>query len=209
MVKVVTAGKKPLVKKQLASKSLTSNESPIERKKVPLRVKTQVLIEAGYRCAVPTCRTLLLIDLHHLYQVSEGGADTVENLIALCPNDHARYHREEISREAIFAYKAMLVSLSRAFDLESMDKLLFLQDLSKDFLKIDGNGVLSFARLIAAGLAETRIVANNNNLLVTYTVNMTQKGRLLVEAWRSGDHTQIAHAIGGPIPGLNPRGRLK
>jgi HNH endonuclease len=181
---------------------------PVERKKVSLRVKTEVLTEAGYRCAVPSCRTLLLLDLHHMYQVSEGGGDTTENLIPLCPNDHARYHRGEIPKEAIFAYKSILVAISRAFDLESMDRLLFLEALSKDFLKISGDGVLIFGRLIAAGLASVKLKANNNDLIVTYTVNVSQKGRLLVNAWRSGDHAEIARAVAGPVPGLNSTGRV-
>jgi hypothetical protein len=182
--------------------------APVERKKVSLRVKTEVLTEAGYRCAVPSCRTLLLLDLHHMYQVSEGGGDTTENLIPLCPNDHARYHRGEIPREAIFAYKSILVAISRAFDLESMDRLLFLESLSKDFLKISGDGVLTFGRLIAAGLAGVKLKANNNDLIVTYTVNISQKGKLLVDAWRSGDHAEITRAVAGPVPGLNKAGRV-
>ncbi len=89
-----------------------------------------------------------------------------------------------------------------------MDRLLFLETLSKDFLKISGDGVLIFGRLIAAGLADVKMKANNNDLIVTYTVNISRKGRLLVDAWRSGDHAQITQAVAGPVPGLNSAGRV-
>lgn len=44
------------------------------RKSISDEVRRQVLIEAGYRCGVPTCRNILAIDLHHMEPVNEGGA---------------------------------------------------------------------------------------------------------------------------------------
>src|SRR5206468_976550 len=106
----------------------------------------------GYRCAVPTCRGILALDMHHIYEVSAGGGDDPSNLIALCPTDHVLYHRGTISADSIYAYKAMLVAIGRAFDLDAVDRLLFLAPCTKDFLIVSGDGVLHFARLIAAGL---------------------------------------------------------
>jgi hypothetical protein len=84
----------------------------------------QVLIEAGYRCGVPTCRNILAIDLHHMEEVREGGGNQAANLLALCPNCHALYHRGTIPKEAIYAWKQVLVSLSAAFDLKTIDLML-------------------------------------------------------------------------------------
>jgi len=170
---------------------------PRERKALKPRTRVAVLTEAGYRCAVPTCRGILAIDLHHMYQVSEGGGDDPSNLIALCPNCHSLYHLGHISRDAIYAYKAMLVALSRAFDVEAIDKLLFLQAHKKDFLVVSGDGLLHFARLIAAGLATGDLKANNNWQVVTYAVNLTQKGRQLVSAWKAGDHVMLKETLAG------------
>lgn len=181
---------------------------PVERKKVSQQVRSQVLIEAGYRCAVPQCRGLLVLDLHHLYQVSESGKDEPENLIALCPTDHARFHRGDISRDAVFAWKAMLIAMSRSFDLEAIDRLLFLEKIKANFLIVSGDGLLHFGRLIAAGLADVKIKANNNNLLVTYRVDLSSRGKMLIAAWRSGDHERIKKAVAGPVPGLDNDGNL-
>lgn len=179
-----------------------------ERKKIPLNIRTIVLTEAGYRCAVPRCRNILALQLHHMHQVAYGGGDSEANLIALCPTCHALYHLGQISVEAIYSWKAMLVALSRAFDLDAIDRLLFLEPLSEDFLIIQGDGVLHFSRLIAAGLANVKLYANNNGLIVTYAVNISEKGRMIISAWREGDQTKLKIAVGGPVTGLGEYGTL-
>jgi hypothetical protein len=70
-----------------------------------------------------------------------------------------------------------------------------------NFLIVSGDGLLHFSRLIAAGLAVAEEKANNNWLLVSYAVNISDKGRLLIEAWRQGDRTRLKAAIAGPLPG--------
>src|SRR5690349_13496502 len=79
-------------------------------------LSNSVLIEAGYRCAVPTCRNILAIDMHHIIEVKDGGPNEPSNLLALCPTCHALYTRGTIPKEAINAWKTMLVTLSHAFD---------------------------------------------------------------------------------------------
>jgi hypothetical protein len=67
-----------------------------------------------------------------------------------------------------------------------------------DYLIVSGDGLLNFSRLIAAGLADMEQKANNKDQLVTYAVNISEKGRLLIEAWREGDRTRLKTVIGGP-----------
>ncbi|MFZ0394121.1 MAG: HNH endonuclease signature motif containing protein [Terracidiphilus sp.] len=165
------------------------------REDLGLKTKVLVLTEAGYRCAVPTCRGILLLDMHHIWEVSEGGGDEPTNLIALCPTCHALYHRGKISAESIYAWKAMLIAIGRAFDVQTIDRLLFLDRLADDFLIVSGDGLLHFDRVIGAGLAEADQKANNKSQLVTYSVNMTEKGKMLIAAWRNGDISQIEKAI--------------
>lgn len=184
------------------------NTGPVERKNINIKTRTAVLTEAGYRCAVPTCRNILALDLHHMYQVSEGGGNDPENLIALCPTCHALYHRGSISADAIYSYKSMLVALSRGFDLEAVDRLLFLLMCEKDFLVVSGDGLVRFSRLIAAGLASADQKANNNWLIVSYAINISEKGKQIIEAWKSGDRLRLKQTLGGPIPGLGTEGNL-
>jgi hypothetical protein len=179
-----------------------------ERKKLPLNTATIVLTKSGYRCAVPTCRGILALDMHHIWEVSGGGGDDPSNLIALCPTCHALYHRGNYSVDSIYAYKAMLIAISRAFDLEAVDKLLFLNQIEEDFLVVSGDGLLHFARLIAAGFASADQKANNKFQIVTYTVNISEKGRQLIEAWKEGDRTRLKLALGGPVPCAEPESGL-
>lgn len=179
------------------------NIAPRERKDLPLKTVTIVLTESGYRCAVPTCRGILALDMHHIWEVAAGGGDEPSNLIALCPTCHALYHRGTISADSIYAYKAMLVAMSGAFDLEAVDRLLFLNMCSKDYLVVSGDGLLHFARLIAAGLAGVEMKANYN-WSPTYAVNISPKGSLLIEAWRQGDRVRLSQLMGGIPPEAGP-----
>lgn len=179
--------------------SKSSSAKPRERKTLPLSTVTLVLTESGYRCAVPTCRGILALDMHHLWEVAAGGGDDSANLIALCPTCHALYHRGTISQESMYAYKSMLVAIGRAFDVEAVDRLLFLSMCPKDYLVLSGDGVLHFSRLIAAGLVDVVQKANNAWQLVTYAVNISDKGRMLMQAWQQGDRSGIANALAPPI----------
>lgn len=162
-----------------------------KRTRIPETIRLEVLTEAGYRCAVPTCRSILAVDLHHLEQVCEGGGNDASNLIALCPTCHALYHRGTIKAESIYAYKAMLVAISHAYDLDAIDKLLFLSMHDKDFLVVSGDGALHFAHLVAGGLASLTLKANNQWLLVTYAVNLSERGVQLIQAWKAGDRSKL------------------
>ncbi len=187
------------------AKKSKSTSKPRERENLPLKTRVIVLTESGYRCAVPTCRNILALDMHHIWEVSVGGTDDPSNLIALCPTDHALYHRGTIKQESIYAWKAMLVAITRAFDVEAIDRLLFLESCKKDFLVVSGDGLLQFARLMAAGLASGSQKANNNWQFVTYTVNISDRGRQLVLAWKEGDRTRLREVMGGPVPGQSPQ----
>ncbi len=166
------------------------------RRAVPSPVVVSVLTEAGYRCAVPTCRTILAIDIHHMVEVVDGGGNEQANLLPLCPTCHALFDRGEISRDSIYAWKAMLVSLSHAFDQQSIDDLLFLATPEADGLRVSGDGALKFSRLVAAGLATFQLFMQNGPLLL-YKVGLTPKGTQLVTAWRLGNRQAVRELLGG------------
>jgi hypothetical protein len=166
------------------------------RKTIPDSLKRQVLSEAGYRCAVPTCRNILALDLHHIVEVQEGGATELANLLALCPTCHALYTRGTISKDAIYAYKTILVALNASFDTDGINNLLFLHvSTPRQDLAVSGDGVLKFGPLIAAGYADYRLLNNNNNLIVTYLVSLTEKGKMLVDAWFAGSRDEVKNAL--------------
>src|SRR5438552_17459296 len=91
-----------------------------------------------------------------------------------------------IARDSIYAWKLMLVSLTRTFDKETIDDLLYLRLATPvvTHLRVTGDGVLKFSRLVASGLA-TFSVFMQNGPLILYQVGLTQKGAARVSAWTS------------------------
>lgn len=164
------------------------------RKTIKESLKREVLTEAGYRCAVPTCRTILAIDLHHIIEVEEGGPNELSNLLALCPTCHALYTRGTISKDAINVWKTILVALNHAFDQESISNLLFLKRTISNEVAVSGDGVLKFSHLIASGLAIHQLVSQNGPLY-TYVVRLTTKGNRIIDAWYSGNRESVRQAL--------------
>jgi hypothetical protein len=170
--------------------------SEMARKRINATLRRQVLTEAGYRCAVPTCRNILALDLHHIVSVRERGANEPGNLIALCPTCHGLHERGEIPAEAIEAYKSILVALTAAFDRAAIDQLMFLTKTDDDRrrLVVSGDGVTRFASLIGAGYADYRLLGSDRYGTV-YKVELTPRGAALVNAWKSGRRSDVEAAL--------------
>jgi hypothetical protein len=175
-----------------------------KRKPLSIVLKREVLTEAGYRCAVPTCRNILALDLHHIIAVEEGGPNTLSNLLALCPTCHALYTRGIISRDAIHAWKQIVVALSHAFDAEAISFLLFLKQRGENEVLVSGDGMLRFAPLIAADLAAPHLVGRHG-LWQFYLIRLTAKGQRLLDAWCSGNREQARLALTGLPRGSEQR----
>ena len=75
--------------------------------------KDEILREAGYRCAVPSCGATLALDVHHIVEVSRGGGDDPANLLALCGTHHDLYHRGVISHRSIKEWKSRLIAANQ------------------------------------------------------------------------------------------------
>jgi HNH endonuclease len=115
---------------------------------VPIGRKRMVLVEAGHRCAIPTCRHPTT-EIAHIVPESEDHDDSFENLIALCPDCQTK----KIDRHAIRMYKRNLGILnSRYSDFER-----------RVFDQIAETGRRSFT--VEAGLEIPLLHAVNDGLL--------------------------------------------
>lgn len=76
----------------------------MSRDAIPADIKRSVLVEAGHRCAIPTCRNTTT-EIAHIRPWAETKDHAFENLIALCPNCHTRYDKGEMDRKAMQMYK--------------------------------------------------------------------------------------------------------
>lgn len=82
------------------------------RPAIPMEIQRAVLIEAGHKCAIPSCRHPR-VEIHHIIPWAKSKKHEYENLIALCPNCHTRVHDGDIDRKALVKYKSALVSAIR------------------------------------------------------------------------------------------------
>lgn len=158
------------------------------RDKIPVDVQRNVFIECGFRCAVPTCRYPVPLEVHHLCHVSEGGGNNEENLLVLCRNCHGMYHEKTITAEALMVYKRNIQALTQSFDQKGLDVLLLLSDLGK--ISCKGEGLLSIAGLVASGFVscktEKGIITNLPSPGPTYHLQLTKKGKDHLNSWKSG-----------------------
>lgn len=60
---------------------------------IPAETRRQLLVEAGHRCAIQTCRVVSPLEAHHITPWSERYHHNPEDMIVLCSNCHGRAHR--------------------------------------------------------------------------------------------------------------------
>jgi len=81
----------------------------VDRIPIPADLRRRILVEAGHRCAIHTCKHPE-VDVHHIVPWEKCRQHDYDNLIALCPNCHRRADAGEIDRSSLRLYKARLVA---------------------------------------------------------------------------------------------------
>jgi HNH endonuclease len=126
-----------------------------DRPHLPNSIRRAVLVEAGHRCAIPTCREHPVEVAHIEPRKGDGSNDVFENLIALCPTCHTRHDKGEVDRPAMRQYKANLsVVNSRYGDVEKRVLEFFADDPGNNAIQLPGGFSLLLRNLIKDGLLE-------------------------------------------------------
>lgn len=87
----------------------------MERQNIPAETVRAVLVEAGHRCAIPTCRSTTT-EIAHIESWAKSQDDSFANLIALCPNCHTRFdQKKEIDSKSVRIYKQNLALLNNRY----------------------------------------------------------------------------------------------
>lgn len=158
-------------------------------------LKRRVREEAGYRCAIPTCRQFP-IDVHHIVERAEGGEDVFENLIALCATCHARYHRlKDIPRISIQHYKSSLSLLNARYN-ETERRLLqlFAEQPDSDEMELSDSLDFHLMYLLRDGLLRDDGVPHTRDERTGTIMSsvgrrryvLTPRGRDFVSRWLEG-----------------------
>ena len=158
------------------------------RPAIPTKLRRAVLIEAGHRCAIPTCRQTP-VELAHIVPWNKIQEHTFENLIALCPTCHTRFDRGDIDRLSIEQYKANLTLIGDRYnDLEIRVLESFYRNPDQIEIKLPGGMDLMVAYLIKDNLltkiGEVGIYFNDVPSHEIYAI--TKSGKQFIANWVAG-----------------------
>jgi hypothetical protein len=95
------------------------------RPPIPSEIRRRVMVEAGHRCAIPTCRHIE-VEVHHIVPWEACKKHEYKNLIALCPNCHSRADTGKIDRKSLHLYKLNLRFAHDKYSQLEMDILFAL-----------------------------------------------------------------------------------
>ncbi len=160
------------------------------RPSIPIKIKRRILIEAGYRCAIPTCRWPITENAH-IISWAESKDHSYENLIALCPNCHTLYDSGKIERAAIIAYKKKLMFLNEVYSRFELDALDHLKTHKRALIP----GELLIKRLLEEEIVEheeeimIQGFGDGEDILGIFSVILTEKGETLLEDWSKVDES--------------------
>lgn len=112
----------------------------MSRPAIPAALKRQIEQEAGYRCAVPTCRDKGPFDFEHIIPWAEAKKHEFDNMLLLCVGCHARVTRKEIHKNAIRAYKRNLAVTNGRYSLYEMR---LLEEFYKGIVVLTKRGTFS------------------------------------------------------------------
>lgn len=122
-----------------------------QRIAIPADLKRKVLVEAGHRCAIPTCRNIQ-VEIHHIVPWEKCKEHQYDNLIALCPNCHKMADDQKIDAKSLRIYKNNLRLLYDKFTLFEIDVLFELNKLPLDkVMQYPPYLILLIRRIIEAG----------------------------------------------------------
>lgn len=169
----------------------------MQRDHIPAEVKRAVLVEAGHRCAIPTCRATTT-EIAHIVPWAKSNDNSFENLIALCPNCHTRFdQKKEIDQQSIRMYKQNLGILNNRYG--EFEKRLFeiLAKSGERVFVVGAGGDILVANAVKDGFFEDKhvegagleIVGSNGyrkNFPMSFTFWVTDAGIEFIRRYASG-----------------------
>lgn len=160
-----------------------------------------MLVEAGHRCAIPTCRATTT-EIAHIVPWDKVQEHTFENLIALCPNCHTRYdQKKEIDPKAMAMYKKNLGLLNHRYG--EIERRLFtkLAASNAKHFALGSGGDIFVANAVADGIFQeingsggrfsTYFEADTGvetlEIPATFVYRVTDHGRAFIQRYANGE----------------------
>ena len=164
-----------------------------ERPPIPAELRRRILVEAGHRCAIPTCRHPTT-EIAHIEPWRKVREHKYENLIALCPNCHKRAEDGDIDRKSLRIYKRILQRLTDRYNRFELNVLNELRQGRP--VNMAGNMLLLIKNLLDEGLVTIREgIARGNVALnvrmgtipINVQVILTEKGEKFIKEWMNAN----------------------
>jgi HNH endonuclease len=155
------------------------------RPPMPADIRRRVLVEAGHRCAIPTCR-YIEVEVHHIIPWAQCLAHEYDNLIALCPNCHSRADRGEIDPKSLRHYKINLRFAHDKYSQLEMDVLTELyRATSEDGIPWLGFNLILLKRLLDSDFISVQELSSYSSIGDIRTtpdlIFITAKGRAFID----------------------------
>lgn len=164
------------------------------------------MIDAGWRCSIPTCGTTSALEIDHIEEWSKVREHKYENLIVLCPTHHAMKQAGSRPRElnvtALKIIKQNQIALSGRYgDVERRVLEYFVRDPDTTEVVLPGDFDILLMHLLDAGLLEKEFEGEGSviihvselhstptpetSLVIRQVYRLTAEGKSTIEALRS------------------------
>lgn len=166
----------------------------MNRPVIPTHLKRRVLVEAGHRCAIPTCRHPTT-EIAHITPWSKVKAHSYDNLIALCPNCHTRFDKGEIDKQSMTIYKRKLVFLYDRYTNYELNVLDYLRKNGRVVI----NGVLSVKNLFDDSLIQKTEAISSYSYTdgpeedLQFVATLTDEGNRFITNWINRDSDELEY----------------
>jgi hypothetical protein len=126
---------------------------PEGRPAIPRSLERDLFVEAGYRCAIPTCRAVSPLQIEHIEDWAKVREHKFENMIVLCANCHGRKGdgRGQIDRKALRQFKANLALLNSRYGEFERRVLDYLKDSKSNIVLVPGGMEILVHYLVSDG----------------------------------------------------------
>lgn len=187
----------------------------MKRPEIPEQIKRELRKEAFFGCVICGCP---IIRYHHIVPYSKVKNHNKENLVLLCPNDHARADCNEISIEKvtkakIHPFNKNIIHVGTGFFLKNYKNLKFkiggcYYIRPHIILRIDGNPLLSIRADVDGSALLSALFYNKDNTLIAEIIDNEWNANLNSEIWDiqySPGHLKIHSGKGNILCELNSK----
>jgi hypothetical protein len=162
---------------------------PEGRPDIPRELERALFVEAGHRCAIPTCRAVAPLVIEHIDDWAEVKEHRFENMIVLCANCHGLKGDgpRKLDRKALRQYKINLgIVNSRYGDIERRVLEVFAENRSVNEISLPGGLDILLLYLIKDGLLTKSPPTGGiyfGSVPMHQSYILTAAGREFVERW--------------------------